>query len=109
MSTLPERFARRLDNVAIVIADEPSPEQLARSRVATGETLYGLYEGIPVTARSSSYGMVVPDRITIFQRSIEADCRSEAQIVDEIAKTILHEVAHHFGIDDPRLVELGLA
>ncbi len=109
MSTLPERFARRLDNVAIVVADEPSPQQLERSGVAQGETLYGLYEGIPVTARSSSYGMVVPDRITIFQRPIEADCRSEAEIVDEVAKTILHEIAHHFGIDDPRLVELGLA
>jgi predicted Zn-dependent protease with MMP-like domain len=104
---LPARWAEKLDNVAIVVADQPTPHQRAAAGVAPDADLYGLYEGIPQPQRPSSYGMVLPDRITIFQRSIEADCRSEAEIVAEIRHTIIHELAHHFGIDDDRLQQLG--
>ncbi|HEY3081890.1 MAG TPA: metallopeptidase family protein [Chloroflexota bacterium] len=104
---LPDRWADRLDNVAIVVAEEPSPAQRSAAGVGPDAELYGLYEGIPQPQRPSTYGMVLPDRITIFQRSIEADCRSEAAIVAEVRHTIIHELAHHFGIDDARLDELG--
>ena len=104
---VPTRWADRLENVAIVIADEPSAQQRAAAGVGPGDDLYGLYEGIPRTQRPAGYGMVLPDKITIFQRSIEADCRSEAAIVAEVRHTIIHELAHHFGIDDARLDELG--
>jgi len=104
---LPDRWADQLDNVAIVVAEEPSPAQRLAAGVGPDVELYGLYEGIPQPQRPSTYGMVLPDRITIFQRSIEADCRSEAAIVAEVRHTIIHELAHHFGIDDARLDELG--
>lgn len=107
MRQLPPAWAARLEDVAIVVAEEPTAHQRAAAGVGPRDELYGLYEGIPQTQRPSSYGMVLPDKITIFQRSIEADCRSEAAIVAEVRHTIIHELAHHFGIDDARLDELG--
>jgi predicted Zn-dependent protease with MMP-like domain len=104
---LPGRWSEKLDNVAIVVADRPTAYQRAAAGVGPDDELYGLYEGIPQPQRPATYGMVLPDRITIFQRSIEADCRSEAEIVAEVRHTIVHELAHHFGIDDARLEELG--
>ncbi|HEV2427997.1 MAG TPA: metallopeptidase family protein [Acidimicrobiales bacterium] len=75
-----------------------------------GRNLFGLYEGIPLTKRSPiSYSGVMPDRITLYQRAICRHCSSEAEVVAQIRKTVLHEVAHHFGISDPRLEELGWA
>jgi predicted Zn-dependent protease with MMP-like domain len=103
---LPSEFAERLDNVAIVVEDTPSRAQLHRSNVAPGNTLLGLYEGIPHTRRGNDYGMVLPDKITIFRKPIEAECRSDDQIVVLVRKVVLHEIAHHFGIDDDRLEEL---
>jgi predicted Zn-dependent protease with MMP-like domain len=90
-----------------VVADQPTPEQRSAAGIGPDDELYGLYEGIPQPQRPATYGMVLPDRITIFQRSIEADCRSEAAIVAEVRHTIIHELAHHFGIDDARLDQLG--
>ena len=105
---LPDEFRERLDNIDIVIADRPSPEQLMYTDKKRGETLLGLYEGVPLTHRSSFYGMVAPDKITVFQKAIEAMCRSDTQIVAEIRRVVLHEIAHHFGIGDDRLKELGM-
>lgn len=104
---LPVEWADRLENVAIVVADEPTARQRAAAGLGPGDNLYGLYEGVPRTERPAGYGMVLPDKITIFQRGIEADCRSEAEIIAEVRQTIVHELAHHFGIDDARLDELG--
>jgi predicted Zn-dependent protease with MMP-like domain len=104
---LPPRFAERLENVAIVVADEASPQQRRAAGLEPGADLYGLYEGVPQPQRSAGYGMVLPDKITLFQRTIEADCRSEAEIAYQVRKTLIHELAHHFGIDDARLDELG--
>jgi len=73
-----------------------------------GQTLFGLYEGVPLTERSSHYGMVLPDKITIFRQPIEAYCRSEEEIRQMVRRTVLHELAHHFGIPDQRLRELGV-
>ena len=104
---LPAEFAERLDNVAIVVEDTPSRAQLRRSNVAPGNTLLGLYEGIPHTRRGNDYGMVLPDKITIFRKPIEASCQSDNQIVSLVREVVLHEIAHHFGISDARLEELG--
>jgi predicted Zn-dependent protease with MMP-like domain len=104
---LPEEFCERMENVDIVVADEPTGEQLTKLERERGESLFGLYEGIPLTQRSENYGFVMPDKITIFRKPIEAACRNESEIVGQIQDTVQHEIAHHFGIDDDRLEELG--
>lgn len=108
IKSIPDEFHERLDNIDIIIADLPSPEQMEALGGRRGETLLGLYEGVPLTDRHASYGMVVPDKITIFQKAIESACSSDTEIVNEIKRVVLHEIAHHFGIDDDRLKELGL-
>ena len=107
IENLPEEFRERLENIDIVVADEPTRAQLSRSDIRKGNTLLGLYEGVPLTDRSTGYGFVMPDKITIFQKPIEASCHNDAEVVTEIQRTVRHEVAHHFGIDDNRLEELG--
>jgi predicted Zn-dependent protease with MMP-like domain len=104
---LPEEFRERLDNIDVVVADEPNRHQLSKIERRRGETLLGLYEGVPLTERTAGYGFVVPDMITIFQRPIESICRNDREIVAEIQKVVRHEIAHHFGISDNRLRELG--
>ena len=104
---LPEEFIERLENVDIVVEDWPSREQLASMGLRRGESLLGLYEGVPLTHRSSHYGLVPPDKITIFQKPIEAKCRYEDKVAAEIRRVVQHELAHHFGIGDARLDELG--
>lgn len=103
---LPEEFLRTLDNVDVVIEQEPSPEQIAE-HTGTGGTLLGLYEGVPLTERSSFYGMVMPDQITIFRGPITRLARSESEVRRMVRETVVHEIAHHFGISDERLRELG--
>jgi predicted Zn-dependent protease with MMP-like domain len=104
---LPEVFRERLENIDIVVADTPTREQLKTLKERQSQTLLGLYEGVPLTERTHNYGLVAPDKITIFQKSIEAMCRNEAQIIAEIQRVVRHEIAHHFGISDERLEELG--
>jgi predicted Zn-dependent protease with MMP-like domain len=96
---IPPDLGGRMDNVAVFVED--------RSRQPG---LLGRYEGVPLTSRDSGYaGMVMPDRITIYRLPICAICRSEAEVVQQVRVTVIHEVAHHFGIDDDRLDELGWA
>ena len=104
---LPEEFAERLENVDIVVEDWPSRHQLASVGLRRGDLLLGLYEGVPLTHRSSHYGLVPPDKITVFQKPIEAKCRYEDEVAAEIRRVVQHELAHHFGISDARLDELG--
>jgi predicted Zn-dependent protease with MMP-like domain len=106
VETLPEEFLERLENVDIVVEDLPSQRQLGKAGLSGGNTLLGLYEGVPLTVRDSQYGMVVPDKITIFQKTIEAFVRNEDEIVAEIQDVVRHEIAHHFGIGDARLKEI---
>lgn len=108
IESLPDEFMERLENVDIVIADKPSASQLKHSYLPENETLLGLYEGVPLTERTSGYGFVVPDKITIFQKPIETSFKNDARIIKEIRRVVLHEIAHHFGIDDARLEELGM-
>ena len=104
--SLPEEFRTKLENIDVVVEDWPSQGQLAKARMGRGETLLGLYEGVPLTKRSSHYGLVPPDKITIFQKPIEAKCRYDAEITAEIQRVVRHEIAHHFGIGDARLRQL---
>lgn len=106
LEELPQEFAERLDNVVVLVEDRPTRAQLSKSQVEPGDTLLGLYEGVPLTERGHDYGMVLPDKITIFQKPIEASCKSDAEIVAAIREVVLHEIAHHFGISDERLEEL---
>jgi predicted Zn-dependent protease with MMP-like domain len=95
LDTLPRELTRVMRNVVVVVEDGDDPG------------LLGLYEGIPLTERLSDYSAVLPDRITIYRNAICAACDTEAEVVAEVRTTVVHEVGHHFGIDDERLHELG--
>ena len=96
LDELPEELGRLMRNVAVTVEHDPGPPGLL-----------GLYEGIPLTSRTSDYAGVLPDRITIYRLAICAICRTEQEVADQVRHTVIHEVAHHFGIDDDRLTELG--
>jgi predicted Zn-dependent protease with MMP-like domain len=98
LSTIPRDLSRAMRNVAIFVEDESPPG---------GPILFGLYEGIPLTERGQWYAGVQPDRITIYRLPILRYCRTAEEVVLQVAKTVVHEVGHHFGIDDERLHELG--
>jgi predicted Zn-dependent protease with MMP-like domain len=98
LDSLPESLGRQMENVSVRV-----------DRYAPAGRLFGLYEGIPLTQRGINYSAVLPDRITIFMRSICASCRSESEVTEAVRRTVIHEVAHHFGISDARLSELGWA
>jgi predicted Zn-dependent protease with MMP-like domain len=104
LDSLPEEFAQRMENVQVVVEDEPPPEMLAR--LARGTTLLGLYHGIPLTSRGQ-YGNVLPDKISIYRGPITRIARTPERIKYQVRKTVIHEIAHHFGISDERLHELG--
>ncbi len=93
---LPAELGRLMSNVAVTVEHGRGPRGLL-----------GLYEGIPLTSRTTQYAGVLPDRITIYRQAICAICRSEDEVADQVRRTVIHEVAHHFGIDDHRLSELG--
>ncbi len=106
LDELPDELALEMENVAVIVEDWPTREQLD----GRGGTLLGLYEGIPLTARDPiTYGAVMPDRITIFRGPLCERARDEADLAEEVRVTVLHEVGHYFGIDDDRLHELGWA
>ena len=106
LETIPEGLRQYLSNVDIVIGDMPTRDQLAGNCIAEGELLLGLYEGVPLTERYD-YGEVLPDKITLFRGSLEALGLDREGLIKEIADTVVHEVAHHFGVDDDRLSSLG--
>ena len=106
IATLPEQFLDSLENIAIVVQDYPSRSQLSGTGLKHRYALLGLYEGIPQTHRGRHYGLVLPDKITIFQEPLEARCRSEGEVAAEIRRVVRHEIAHHFGISDARLRQL---
>ena len=100
LDTVPEELTRLIDNCVVLVEDD-APSHDPR--------LLGLYDGVPLTERDSTYSLSVPDRITIFRNPILAHCETEADVVAEVRITVVHEIAHHFGIDDDRLHELGWA
>ena len=107
LESLPPDIQAKLENVEVIVEWRPSLAQLRRLGLGPGRTLFGLYEGIPHTSRTSGYNMVLPDKITIFREPIEAHCQSDQQVRQLVRRTVLHELAHHFGISDERLRELG--
>lgn len=106
VESLPQELRARLENVAILVDDWPSRYQLTKAGLKRGQTLLGLYEGVPLTRRGVHYGMVQPDKITIFQKPIEAKCQNGDSIVQEIQRVVWHEIAHHFGIGEARLRQI---
>ena len=96
LDSLPEQLGAMMRNVAVTVEHNPGPRGLL-----------GLYEGIPLTSRTSNYAGVLPDRITIYRQAICAICGTEAEVAEQVRKTVVHEVGHHFGISDARLEELG--
>jgi predicted Zn-dependent protease with MMP-like domain len=106
INNLPEEFLSKLDNVDVVVQDYPNHSQLTKARLKGGYTLLGLYQGVPQTKRGVHYGLVLPDKITLFQKPIEARCRSDFEIMNEISRVLKHEIAHHFGISDERLLQI---
>ena len=99
LDLIPQQLAAAIDNVVILVADRNAEEP----------DLLGLYEGVALTERDSFYAGALPDTISIYREALLDVCDSEQQVVDEVAVTVIHEVAHHFGIDDDRLDELGWA
>jgi predicted Zn-dependent protease with MMP-like domain len=107
LAAIPMPFAAALDEVAIVIEDEPSPDQLRDNELAPDDTLYGLYEGVARTEYGADW-IAVPNRISLFRLPLEADFADPDDLSEEVRLTVIHELAHHLGIDDERLHSLGV-
>ena len=105
---VPSPFKEHLEKVDIVVKRRPTPADLMDADLAPDESMYGFYRGIPLTERDGGYNLVTPDVIDIYQEPLEDDFPDEAELLEEIRITVLHELAHFFGIDDARLEELGL-
>ncbi|MGB2695313.1 MAG: metallopeptidase family protein [Dehalococcoidia bacterium] len=108
LDDLPHPYCDWLENVDVVVERRPRPHHLRAAGLGSNETLLGLYEGIPLTERASDYGMVLPDKITIFQQPLEEACADDNELIAEVRSTVLHELAHHFGTSDEELERLGL-
>jgi predicted Zn-dependent protease with MMP-like domain len=106
-NNLPPFFLEQLENVAVVVEDWPDPATLRLAGVASPYQLLGFYHGVPKTARTTDYGLVPPDRISIYRRPIEVRCRSVEELRTLVEHVLRHEIAHHFGISDHRLDEIG--
>jgi predicted Zn-dependent protease with MMP-like domain len=107
LQELPQFFKDKLVNVAVIVEDEPSDELLDDLEIPEDETLFGLYEGTPITERGHFDEPLYPDRVLIFQGPIEEECESEAEIKEQVRITVVHEIAHFFGLDDDTLADLG--
>jgi len=103
---LPAEFRARLENVDVAVESWPSQRQLAKLGIRYRDQLLGLYEGVPQIRRSARYGLVLPDRISIFQKPIEALCHSDEETESKITEVVRHEIAHHFGTDEKTLREI---
>jgi len=102
---LPRVFRQKLKNIAVQVEDEPSEDLLADMGIDEG-TLFGLYQGVPLTERGWGYGNVLPDRIVIYQRPIEEVAQSREEIEEIVAETVVHEIGHYFGFDDEELYDM---
>ena len=103
MDELPQEYITNMQNVSIVMQDEPSSEQRVSLRLRCNETLFGLYEGIPMTKRGSGYQLVLPDKITIFKQPILQASKDMTEFKSHLKRTLWHEIAHHYGLDHDRI------
>jgi predicted Zn-dependent protease with MMP-like domain len=104
---LPQPFAQHLEELSVEIKDRPTPRQLKDSGLEEDELLLGLYVGHPMTQRSVEYSGVLPDAIYIFQEDVELASDGEKELIEQVRITVLHEIGHHFGMDEEDLDELG--
>jgi len=106
LASIPRRFKKAMQNIAIVVEDEPSAELLAEMEVEPPDTLLGLYQGTPLTERAWSYGNTLPDRVLIFQGPHERAAEDEDDLVVAIAETLIHEIGHYFGMSEEQIEEI---
>lgn len=106
LADIPQDFLDKLENIEIVVEDYPGPGDYD-VHIPRGALLLGVYRGVPRTLRGSQWSPLYPDRIAIFQRNLERVCNTRDQLVAQVRKTVVHEIAHYFGISDERLRELG--
>jgi predicted Zn-dependent protease with MMP-like domain len=106
LAELPLEFQRKLENVDVVVEDYPTATQLDKTKLKRSQTLLGLYEGIPLTRRGRHYNLVLPDKITVFQKPIESRCKDDGEVTSEIQRVVRHEIAHHFGTGEETLRRL---
>ncbi|MEP6782607.1 MAG: metallopeptidase family protein [Acidobacteriota bacterium] len=107
IDTIPLKFARQVRNLAIVVEDEPSAELLEEMEIEDGDALLGLYQGTPLNERGFGYGNALPDRITLFQLTIEDDCEDdEGDIIVAIGETLIHELGHYFGMSEEQIMDI---
>ncbi len=107
LENLPEDFLMMLDNVAVVVEYWPDRETMQQMGINSRYALLGFYHGVPQTVRSHYYGNVAPDKISIYQHPIEAQCETADDIYQLVGRVVRHEIGHHFGISDERLKEIG--
>ncbi len=108
LDALPEEFARRMENLAVVVEDEPEPELLRSLGLdPRRETLFGLYQGVPLDQRGSTYAGVLPDKISIYYRPLLRAYHSPERIREQVRSTVIHEIGHYFGLDDKTIRDLG--
>jgi predicted Zn-dependent protease with MMP-like domain len=108
LDELPPQFQTAMHNIDIQVRWRPTVHELRQAGVRHGGTLFGMYTGVALPNRSHGYGMVLPDRIIIYQRTHELYCKTEAEMVEQAKQTLLHEIGHYLGIDEGRLRELGV-
>lgn len=107
LGALPKEFKNRMNNVDVVVQDWPNQETMRQAKVNHPSQLLGFYHGVPLTERSHNYYLVLPDKISIYRMPIMMHCRTPKEVRETIHRVLRHEVAHHFGIDDERLWEIG--
>ncbi|MSO46365.1 MAG: metallopeptidase family protein [Acidobacteria bacterium] len=103
---IPRRFREEMRNLALVVETEPAPELLEEMEIEPPDSLYGLYQGTPLTERTWDFGNNLPDRITLYQGPIEEDCEDEDEIREVIGETLIHEVGHYFGLSEEEIEEI---
>lgn len=106
LDSFPQERVRGLKNVLITYEDEPSTDQLKKQGIRIGQELLGLYEGIPLTRRNGNYAMVLPDRITLFKNPIFRVTHNKAAFINQVRKTLWHEIAHYYGLDHDQIHKL---
>lgn len=109
LGDLPPSVQRMLNNVAVVVEDEPAPTHMDDMASSDADELFGLYQGIPLSQRDAGYSLVTPDRITVFQGPLERAFRTREEMREQVRVTVLHELAHHLGFEEDQLDRMGLA
>jgi len=106
IASLPEQFRTAMTNIAIVVEDDPTLAQLAEVGIEPPDSLYGLYEGIPLPERQWAHGNVLPDKVTLFRRPILEDAFDDEDVIVGISETLIHEIGHYFGLDEDEIMEI---